>query len=89
MPHASWGSDEGKVLGICKYKGTWVTQWAKLLPSAQVMISGSWNPTPRQAPCSEGSLLLPLPSPLLLALSKSLFKKKRNLQIQAIGPMKL
>ena len=49
------------------------------LPSAQVMISGSWNGDPCWAPCSVGSLLLPLPlplPPLMLALSLSLRKQK-------------
>ena len=31
------------------------------LPLAQVMILGSWNQAPHQAPCSAGSLLLHLP----------------------------
>jgi len=38
----------------------------KHLPSAQVMIPGSWDGAPRRAPCSAGSLLLPLPLPLLV-----------------------
>ena len=60
----------------------------KRLPSAQVMIPGSWDRAPHRAPCSEGSLLLPLPLPLLvfpLSLSLSLcqkinkiFKKKKR-----------
>ena len=37
--------------------GTWVVQSTKCLPSAQVMISGSWD----QTLSSAGSLLLPLP----------------------------
>ena len=36
----------------------------KCLPSAWVMISGSWDQAPRWAPCSVGSLLFPLPLPL-------------------------
>ena len=39
-------------------RGTWVAQWAKHLPSAQVMIPGAWDPAPHQAPYSGGSLLL-------------------------------
>ena len=42
-------------------KGTWVAQLVKLLPSAEVMISGSWDQAPGWAPCSAGSLCLPLP----------------------------
>jgi len=42
----------------------------KRLPSAQVMIPGSWEEVPRQAPCSARSLLLPLPAaPPACALS--------------------
>ena len=51
----------------------WVAQSVKCLPSAQVMISGSWDQALHQAPCSAGSLLLLLPLPLLvLSLSLSL-----------------
>ena len=53
---------------------TWVAQWIKYLPSAQVMISGSGNGAPHQGPCSVGSLLLPLPL-LLLLLGLSLSVK--------------
>ena len=49
----------------------------KCLPSAQVMIPGSWDRDPHQAPCSAGSLPLPLPLPLpLLMLSPLLFLAK-------------
>ena len=44
---------------------TCATQLVKRLPSAQVMISGSWDRVPHWAPCSAGSLLL---LPLLLPL---------------------
>ena len=47
-------------------KGTWVAQLFKHLPSAYVMIPGSWDRVLNQAPCSLGCLLLPLPLPLLL-----------------------
>ena len=43
--------------------GTWVAQSFKSLPSAQVMIQGSWNRVPHRAPDSAGSLFLPLPLP--------------------------
>ena len=62
--------------------GTWVAQPLKCLPSAQVVISESWNGVPPQAPRSAGSLLLPLlcPSPCLhsftLSLKESLFKNE-------------
>ena len=49
-------------------RGTWVAQWIKHLPLAQVMISGSWGQTP-----ASGSLLglfLPQPLPLAGALSQ-------------------
>ena len=42
----------------------WVAQSVKHLPSAQVMISGSWDWVPHGVPYSAGSLLLPLPLPL-------------------------
>uniref|UniRef100_A0A452U7X2 Acyl-CoA-binding protein n=1 Tax=Ursus maritimus TaxID=29073 RepID=A0A452U7X2_URSMA len=46
-----------------KYAGAWVAQMVGHLPSAQVMISGSWNGALCRAPCSAESLLLPLPTP--------------------------
>ena len=52
-----------------------MAQLVKHLPLAQVMILGSWDRAPHRAPCSAGSLLLPLPLPLLvfpLTLSLSL-----------------
>ena len=57
-------------------RGAWVAQAVKRLPSAQVMIPGSWDRAPHGAPCLAGSLLLPLPLPLpllfpLLVLSHS------------------
>ena len=65
---------KGKIV-ICKvlnFGRAWVAQWAKYLPLALAMIPGSWDPAPRQAPCSVESLLLPLPlllPPLMLSLS--------------------
>ena len=51
-------------------RGAWVAQSCKCLPLAQVMISGSQDGALGQAPCSVGSLLLPLSLPLpLLVLS--------------------
>ena len=44
-------------------RGAWVAQWVKPLPSARVMISGSWDRAPHRALCSAGNLLLPLPLP--------------------------
>ena len=56
-------------------RGTWVAQSVRHLPSAQVMIAGSWDGVLRWALCSMGSLLLPLPLPLpLLVLPFSLFQ---------------
>ncbi|XP_045664595.1 ubiquitin-conjugating enzyme E2 variant 3 isoform X4 [Ursus americanus] len=53
--------------------GTWVAQSVKRLPSAQAMISGSWDQALHWAPCSGWSLLLPIPLPLpLLVRSRSL-----------------
>lgn len=36
-------------------------QRAQCLPAAQLRVPGSWDRAPRRAPCSAGSLLLPLP----------------------------
>ena len=41
--------------------GAWVAQLLEPLPSAQIMISGSWVRALLRAPGSVGSLLLPLP----------------------------
>ena len=46
----------------------WVAQWFKPLPSAQVMMSGSWDRAPHRALCSAGSLLPPLALCLPLCL---------------------
>ena len=50
------------------FRGTCVAQLVKHLPLAQVMIHGSWNRVPHQAPCSVESLLLPFSVPLPLPL---------------------
>ena len=62
--------------------GTWVVQLVKHLPSAQVLISGSWDRVPCLTPGSVGNLLLPLPLSLpcsthavCLSLSISLSNK--------------
>ena len=55
----------------------------KRLPSAQIMILGSWDRVLCRAPCSVGSLLLPppllLPLPVLslCQINKIIFSKKR------------
>ena len=41
------------------HRGRLVAQWVKPLPSAQVMISESWDRAPHWALCSTGSLLPP------------------------------
>jgi len=51
-----------------KITGAWVAQLVKRLPSAQVMVPGSWDGAPHWAPCLAGGLLLPLPLPLLVFL---------------------
>ena len=58
--------------------GAWVAQLVKRLPSAQVTITGSWDPALGQAPCSVGSLLFPLPPLLLTPLVLSLSLTKIN-----------
>jgi len=45
------------------FRGAWVAQMVKHLPLARVMIPESWDRAPHWAPCSTGSLLLPLPLP--------------------------
>ena len=69
------------LISLClklKRRGAWVAQSVKRLPSAPVMISGSWDQAPYRAPCPAGGLLLPLsPSPLLV-LSLSLSLKSIN-----------
>ena len=68
-------------------RGTWVAQSVKHLPSAQVRIPGSWDRILHWAPCSAGSLLLPLPF-LLLVISLSLsqinniLKKKKDILLR-------
>ena len=64
-------------------RGTWVAQWVKPLPLAQVMISGSWDRAPHRALCSTGSLLPSLSAYLsayLWSLSNkwNLKKKKKK-----------
>jgi len=59
------------------FRGAWVAQLVKQLPSARVMIPESWDRVPHRAPSSAGSLLLPLTlSPLMLFLSRLLSSKK-------------
>ncbi|XP_059250384.1 2-amino-3-carboxymuconate-6-semialdehyde decarboxylase isoform X1 [Mustela nigripes] len=58
-----------------KSRDSWVAQQ---LLSAQVMIPAAWYRVPHRAPCSAGSLLLPLPVPAILSvlsLSPSLSDK--------------
>ena len=58
---------------------TWVTHSVKHLSSIQVLIPGSWDLALLWAPCSAGSLLLPLPLPLLVfPLAVSLYQKQPN-----------
>ena len=56
-------------------------QWVKQLPSAQVMIPGSLDGAPRQAPCLAGSWLLLFPL-LMCLLAHSLSHSISNKQIQ-------
>ena len=52
-------------------QGAWVAQSVRHLPSGHVMILGSQDGAPHQAPCSVESLLLPLLlTVLVLALSQ-------------------
>ena len=61
-----------------RFKGRLGGSVVKCLPSAQVMIPAFWDRAPLWAPCSAGSLLLPLSLPLLvfpLSLPLSLSNK--------------
>ena len=64
-------------LSVYEIWGAWVAQLVKHLPSTQVMVSGSWDQVPHQAPFSAGSLLLPFYlCSLVLSLSNKIFKIK-------------
>jgi len=52
--------------------GTWVAQWVKCLPSAQVMIPGSWDQVLSWAPCSAGVCFSLCRFPLSCSLTFSL-----------------
>uniref|UniRef100_A0A8C7AXW5 Sushi domain-containing protein n=1 Tax=Neovison vison TaxID=452646 RepID=A0A8C7AXW5_NEOVI len=47
-------------------RGAWVAHWVRPLPSARVMISGSWDRVLHRALCSAGSLLPSLSLPASL-----------------------
>ena len=57
-----WGG-EADAKGHMKVGVPGWARWVKHLPWAQLMISGSWDGAQHRAPCSAGSLLLPLPLP--------------------------
>ena len=64
---------EGGTKEYVNYWDDWVAQLVKHLPSAQVMIPESPDQVPHPAPCSAGSLFLPLPAtPPTCARSRSL-----------------
>ena len=65
------------------FGGTWVAQSVKYLPLSWLMIPGSWDQVPHRAPCSAGSLSLPLHLPaappacsLSLSQINKILKKK-------------
>ena len=59
-----------------KLRGTWVTRSVRHLPSARVIVLGCWDQAPHRAPCSAGSLLLPLLLPTTPCLCSSLSNKQ-------------
>ena len=61
------------------YRGTWVAHWVEHLPSAWVVISGSWDGALCRAPCSVGSLLLPLLLPTACDVSLSCLSESLSL----------
>ena len=70
---------------IVENVGTWVAQVVKHLPSAQVMILGSWDRAPHHAPCSAGSLLSTLPLPLPPAHALALSEINKILKNKVLG----
>ena len=71
---------------VSSIRGAWVAQSVTHLPLAQVMILWSWDRAlhgaSHLAPCSAGSMLLPLPMPAALsscALSVSFCQINKNL----------
>ena len=67
-------------------RGAWVAQSVKCLPSAQVMISGSWDRAPHQVPPLGACFFLPTPPACVPSLAGCLYlcqinkilKKKKN-----------
>ena len=77
--HGAFADLEGWVKGMLSVKiltpgrlGGLVSYVSVCLPSAQVMIRGSWDRVPHGAPSSVGSLVPPLPLPLCSWCSVSL-----------------
>lgn len=66
-------SDGTVLLKSIGFGGAWVSRWVKHLPLVQFIILGSWYWAPCWAPCSAGSLLLPLPFPPAPSLACFLF----------------
>ena len=54
------------------------------LPSVQVMILGSWDPSPNQAPCSARESVSPSPSPSPSSPARALSQiNKENIVLKA------
>ena len=84
LSHLIWPSFYLKIIKVTVllylkvklFRGVWAAQSVKCLPSVQIMISGSWDGALCWAPCSVGSLLLPLPLPLPLLVLSCLLSNK-------------
>jgi len=80
-------------LSICLRLGSWSQgpgiSVIKHLPSARVMIPGSWDRALHWAPCSVGGLLLLSPSPCLCSLCRIKKRKKKKNELSGTAEILL